>query len=73
MLASTGALQTAVLEAIADRLDELCLLSGEPASADRRIFTTLRELEGHLVALLENTKAFNGELQPSPTQTAWSG
>ncbi|MFJ8691794.1 TIGR02677 family protein [Streptomyces roseolilacinus] len=63
VLASTGALQTAVLEAIADRLDELCLLSGEPASADRRIFTTLRELEGHLEALVENTKAFNGELQ----------
>ncbi|MFE3887785.1 TIGR02677 family protein [Streptomyces lydicus] len=63
VLASTGALQTAVLEAIADRLDELCLLSGEPASADRRIFSTLRELEGHLEALVENTKAFNGELQ----------
>ncbi|WP_065965421.1 TIGR02677 family protein [Streptomyces sparsogenes] len=63
VLASTGALQTAVLEAIADRLDELCLLSGEPASADRRIFTTLRELEGHSEALAENTKAFNAELQ----------
>jgi len=63
VLASTGALQTAVLEAIADRLDELCLLSGETASSDRRIFTTLRELEGHLEALVENTKAFNGELQ----------
>ncbi|MDC2952410.1 TIGR02677 family protein, partial [Streptomyces heilongjiangensis] len=63
VLASTGALQTAVLEAIADRLDDLCLLSGEPASADRRIFSTLRELEAHLEALVENTKAFNGELQ----------
>ncbi|MGV4928064.1 TIGR02677 family protein [Streptomyces sp. BHT-5-2] len=63
VLASTGALQTAVLEAIADRLDELCVLAGEPASADRRIFSTLRELEGHLEALVENTKAFNGELQ----------
>jgi uncharacterized protein (TIGR02677 family) len=63
VLASTGALQTAVLEAIADRLDELSVLSGGPASADRRIFTTLRELEGHLEALVENTKAFNGELQ----------
>nr|WP_240204526.1 TIGR02677 family protein [Streptomyces actuosus] len=63
VLASTGALQTAVLEAIADRLDELCLLSDEPAAADRRIYTTLRELEGHLDALVENTKAFNGELQ----------
>ncbi|MFE5596077.1 TIGR02677 family protein [Streptomyces sp. NPDC056549] len=63
VLASTGALQTAVLEAIADRLDELNVLSGQHASADRRIFTTLRELEGHLEALVENTKAFNGELQ----------
>ncbi|MEV1007589.1 TIGR02677 family protein [Streptomyces sp. NPDC049881] len=64
VLASTGALQTAVLEAIADRLDELALLAAETApSADRRIFSTLRELEGHLEALVENTKAFNGELQ----------
>ncbi|MFG2226343.1 TIGR02677 family protein [Streptomyces sp. NPDC048644] len=63
VLASTGALQTAVLEAIADRLDELCLLSDETALGDRRIFTTLRELEGHLEALVENTKAFNAELQ----------
>lgn len=63
VLAATGALQSAVLEAITDRLDELCLLAGEPASADRRIFSTLRELEGHLEALVENTKAFNGELQ----------
>ncbi|WP_206306970.1 TIGR02677 family protein [Streptomyces sp. F001] len=63
VLAATGALQSAVLEAITDRLDELCLLAGEPASADRRIFSALRELEGHLEALVENTKAFNGELQ----------
>ncbi|MFI8519188.1 TIGR02677 family protein [Streptomyces sp. NPDC085481] len=63
VLASTGALQTAVLEAIADRLDELTVLSGEPAAADRRIFSTLRELEGHLEGLVENTKAFNGQLQ----------
>ncbi|MFE9645142.1 TIGR02677 family protein [Streptomyces sp. NPDC006365] len=65
VLASTGALQTAVLEAITDRLDELYGLAGEPSSAsvDRRIFSTLQELEGHLEALLDNTKAFNGELQ----------
>ena len=63
VLASTGALQTAVLEAIADRLDELFLLLEEHTSPDRRIFTTLQELEGHLEALLANTKAFNGELQ----------
>lgn len=63
VLASTGALQTAVLEAITDRLDELYGLAGEPASVDRRIFSTMQELEGHLEALLDNTKAFNGELQ----------
>lgn len=63
VLTSTGALQTAVLEAITDRLDELYVLLGEPASVDRRIFSTLQELEGHLEALLDNTKAFNGELQ----------
>jgi uncharacterized protein (TIGR02677 family) len=63
VLESTGALQTAVLEAITDRLDELYGLAGESPSADRRIFSTLHELEGHLEALLDNTKAFNGELQ----------
>ncbi|MFD7639757.1 TIGR02677 family protein [Kitasatospora sp. NPDC059795] len=63
VLASTGALQTAVLEAVADRLDELYVLLGEPESSDRRVFTTLQALEGHLEALLANTKAFNGELQ----------
>jgi len=63
VLASTGALQTAVLEAITDRLDELYALAEEPASADRRIFSTVQELEGHLEALLDNTKAFNSELQ----------
>ncbi|WP_405583354.1 TIGR02677 family protein [Streptomyces sp. NBC_01190] len=63
VLASTGALQTAVLEAITDRLDELYVLVREPPSADRRIFSAVQELEGHLEALLDNTKAFNGELQ----------
>ncbi|WP_438268006.1 TIGR02677 family protein [Kitasatospora purpeofusca] len=63
VLASTGALQTAVLEAITDRLDELYVLLGDQVSSHRRVFTTLHELEGHLEALLANTKAFNGELQ----------
>ncbi|WP_199842402.1 DUF2397 family protein, partial [Streptomyces scabiei] len=63
VLGSAGAPRTAVLDAIADRLDELCLLSGEPASADRRISTALRELEGHMETLVENATAFNGELQ----------
>jgi uncharacterized protein (TIGR02677 family) len=61
VLASTGALQTAVLDAICDRLGDLVheLESG----TDRRLFATLTELEGHLEALRANTKQFNGELQ----------
>ncbi|WP_420803599.1 TIGR02677 family protein [Saccharothrix deserti] len=63
VLASTGALQTAVLDAIADRLGELATHLGDHAVPDRRIFSTLVELEGHLEALRGNTKQFNGELQ----------
>lgn len=62
VLSSSGALQTAVLDAIADRLGDLGSLLDE-AGADRRIFSTLMELEGHLDALRSNTKQFNGELQ----------
>ncbi|RKN10564.1 TIGR02677 family protein [Streptomyces radicis] len=63
VLASSGALQTAVLDAIADRLHALDALLADPASANRRVFATLQELEGHLDALRSNTKQFNGELQ----------
>lgn len=64
LLSSTGALQTAVLDAIADRLNELSeLLDRTDQAENRRIFTTLQELEGHLDALRNNTKQFNGELQ----------
>lgn len=63
VLASTGALQTAVLDAIADRLGELSTLLTEPGATDRKIYTALTELEGHLDALRGNTKQFNGELQ----------
>jgi uncharacterized protein (TIGR02677 family) len=63
VLVSTGALQTAVLDAIADRLDALYALLIDPGSADRRVFSTLQELEAHLDALRNNTKQFNGELQ----------
>ncbi|WNV82624.1 TIGR02677 family protein [Umezawaea sp. Da 62-37] len=63
VLASTGALQTAVLDAIADRLGELAANLGDPAAPDRRVFSALVELEGHLEALRGNTKQFNGELQ----------
>jgi uncharacterized protein (TIGR02677 family) len=61
VLASAGALQTAVLDAIADRLGDL--LHELESGSDRRIFATLTELEGHLDALRANTKQFNGELQ----------
>ncbi len=63
VLASSGALQTAVLDAISDRLAALDSLLTEPGSTNRRVFTTLTELEGHLEALRANTKQFNGELQ----------
>ncbi|MFE7119019.1 TIGR02677 family protein [Streptomyces sp. NPDC057654] len=63
VLAATGALQTAVLDAIADRVAELAALLGDAGSTDRRVFSTLQELEGHLDALRANTKQFNGELQ----------
>ncbi|GAB3893558.1 hypothetical protein GCM10029964_070530 [Kibdelosporangium lantanae] len=63
VLASTGALQTAVLDAISDRLGDLVVLMTDATGTDRRVFTTLMELEGHLDALRSNTKQFNGELQ----------
>ncbi|NUP78394.1 MAG: TIGR02677 family protein, partial [Nonomuraea sp.] len=63
-LASAGALQTAVLDAVADRLAELEALLSDPAPGrDRRVFTCLRELEGHLDGLRRDTLRFNGELQ----------
>lgn len=61
VLASTGALQTAVLDAISDRLAGL--VQELESGSDRRVFTTLTELESHLDALRSNTKQFNGELQ----------
>ncbi|APA97237.1 hypothetical protein NS506_03184 [Nocardia seriolae] len=61
LLASTGALQTAVLDAIADRLGDL--LRELNSGTDRRVYTLLSELESHLEALRANTKQFNGELQ----------
>ncbi|MEV5836783.1 TIGR02677 family protein [Nocardia sp. NPDC052112] len=61
VLASSGALQTAVLDAISDRLADL--LHELESGADRRVFIVLSELESHLEALRANTKQFNGELQ----------
>jgi uncharacterized protein (TIGR02677 family) len=62
-LASTGALQTAVLDAIADRLAELARLAADPAADDRRLYVAVTELEGHLESLRASTKRFNSELQ----------
>lgn len=57
-LTSSGSLQTAVLDAISDRLDELA-----ETTDDRRAFTALMELEAHLGALRSNTTRFNADLQ----------
>ncbi len=62
ILTSTGALQTAVLDAVLDRLNELYGLMRDPATDDRRVFTALSELEGHLQGLRTNTTQFNGQL-----------
>lgn len=67
-LSATGALQSAVLDAIAEKLDALADLTsaagqGDPAARDRQVYVRLRELEGHLAALAGNVKQFNGELQ----------
>lgn len=61
VLVSTGALQTAVLDAIADRLADL--LRELESGPDRHVYTALFELESHLESLRGNTKQFNGELQ----------
>jgi len=63
VLEATGALQTAVLDAIAERLHELAALLADPTSADRRVYATVAELEGHLESLVGGVKQFNGELQ----------
>lgn len=61
VLAATGALQTAVLDAISDRL--AALITELDSGSDRRVFAVLTELESHLDALRANTTSFNGELQ----------
>jgi uncharacterized protein (TIGR02677 family) len=62
-LHATGALQSAVLDAIAERLRELARLLAGPDSDDRRVFLALTELESHLDGLRANTKQFNSTLQ----------
>lgn len=72
-LQATGSLQTAVLEAIADRLDQLADLAAsapttrtsttDDAALHRKVYVALQELEGHLTALAANVKQFNADLQ----------
>lgn len=72
-LEAAGALQTAVLEAIAETLGRLVdigatLDAGTPTAAtssvtERRAFTTLQELDGHLDAMRAGIRQFNGDLQ----------
>ncbi|MET8868456.1 TIGR02677 family protein [Nonomuraea sp. NPDC004580] len=63
-LDSAGALQTAVLDAIAARLAELNELLHDPdPGRNRRIFACLMELEAHLDALRTDTRRFNADLQ----------
>ncbi|SDH11002.1 TIGR02677 family protein [Pseudonocardia oroxyli] len=63
VLSSAGALQTAVLHAVADRLGALGALLEDGAAPNRAVFAALMELEHHLEALRANTRQFNGELQ----------
>jgi uncharacterized protein (TIGR02677 family) len=69
-LNAVGALQTSVLDAIADKLDELHRLAAAPSTADTAVHTTVEELERHLKSLADNVSAFNGSLQRlvGPTQ-----
>jgi uncharacterized protein (TIGR02677 family) len=72
-LQATGALQTAVLDAVAERLDQLADLaatanevgvgSAEATALDRNVYVALQELEGHLSGLVRNVKQFNADLQ----------
>jgi uncharacterized protein (TIGR02677 family) len=63
MLSSTGALQTAVLDAIADGLNDLLGLLRGDASDDRRVFAALTALENHLEGLRSNIRQFTNQLQ----------
>lgn len=60
----SGALHTAVLDAVADRLRELDdLLRDADPGHDRRVFTALRELECHFDGLRADAGRFTAELR----------
>lgn len=65
-LASLGhaaALQTAVVEAIADGLGELRDLAADASAPAGRITTRLAEVEAHLASLVANVRQYNTSLQ----------
>jgi len=65
VLSSSVGLQSAVLDAIGDALDDLVRALGtDDAGIDApRLQIRLRELEGHLQALVESMRRFNAHLQ----------
>jgi uncharacterized protein (TIGR02677 family) len=71
VLASTGALQTAVLDAVADRLGELLVLLTTTGGTDRKVCTTLTELETHLDSLRTNTRRPHGPSPGQVTEAPW--
>lgn len=72
-LEATGALQTAVLEALADvlvrlvdiagRLDARASASGAASAAERQAFVAFQELDAHLDMMRTGIRQFNGDLQ----------
>ncbi len=73
-LESSGGLQTAVLDAIAETLDRLALLTRrlpdsttgprtEATTEQRRLYAAFAELSGHLDAMRTGIRTFNSDLQ----------
>ena len=63
VLSASVGLQSAVLDAIGDALGDLDALLGKPEPDAARVHIRLRELEGHLQALVESARRFNAHLQ----------
>ncbi|MFR9730955.1 TIGR02677 family protein [Saccharopolyspora sp. MS10] len=58
-----GALRTAVLDSLADRLTALADLLDAPTTEDRRLCGVLREVEAHLADLRDGAVAFQAQLR----------
>lgn len=62
-LESVASLQPAALDAIADALGEVAELAATPGSDDARLHVRLAEAEGHHRTLVDNLRAFTGDVQ----------